>query len=66
MSKIVINTAILIAMALINQIASPFIYIPLCILFIIVTAINFKSLIGAAEKMLPEKILRHIPFLNKQ
>ena len=66
MSKIVINTAILIAMALINQISSPFIYIPLSIMFIVVAAINFKSLIGAAEKMLPEKILRHIPFLNKQ
>ena len=62
---ILINTAILIAMAVLNQFSSGYIYIALTGLFLMVLGINFKELCHAAGYIIPKKILDKIPILNK-
>ena len=62
---ILINTAILIAMAVLNQFSSGYIYIALTGLFLMVLGINFKELCHAAGYIIPQKILDKIPILNK-
>lgn len=62
--KIIINTVFLGAMMLSIIYIKNLVFIPLIILFTIVFLLNFIPLKKAAKKVLPQKIISHIPFLK--
>lgn len=63
--KIILNFTLLMGMmASVIFINKYIMYIPLVILFAFVFLINFPALCKAASKVLPDKIKRHISFLN--
>ena len=65
LSGIIFNTLILFAMTIINQFSGIWVYIALGALFILTLATNLKELLGAAAFIIPEKIRKKLPILNK-
>ncbi len=63
--KLVINCVLLILMTLSNYIAYTYIkYTSLIILFMIVFLLNYKCLFKVAKTVLPQKVLRFLPFIK--
>lgn len=63
--KIVINCILLILMTLANYINSVYIkYTALIILFMIVLLINYNCLFKVAKTVLPQRVLRFLPFIK--
>ncbi len=63
--KILINTLLMTAMAVLNQFSGWWVYVGLAALFAIVLALNFSQLLKIAAFILPKKIKEKLPFLNK-
>lgn len=62
--RIFINTALLTAMAIMNQIEGLWIYGVLALLFAAVLILNFKDILKVAVFILPKRLTAKIPFLN--
>lgn len=65
MSKILLNTALLLAMAFINRLDGWWIYLVLGAIFLVILALNFKELIKILMLILPKKLLDKFPFISK-
>ena len=63
--KILINTLLMTAMAVINQFSGRWVYAALAVLFAAVLALNFSQLLKIAAFILPKKLREKLPFLNK-
>ena len=63
--KILINTLLMTAMAVINQFSGWWVYAALAALFAAVLALNFSQLLKIAAFILPKKLREKLPFLNK-
>ena len=63
--KVAVNTAILIAMTVLNQFSGLWIYIPFACLFLLAFALNISDLVKIAAMLLPQKIKQRLPFMNK-
>ena len=64
MAKILVNTALLIVMTVINQFSGWYVFALLAALFIAVFAMNLKELLKAAGFLMPQKIKDKLPWIN--
>lgn len=65
MAKILVNSALIIAMAFVNRLDGWWIYVVLSVMFITVLALNFKDILRIMLLILPKKILDKLPFISK-
>ncbi len=62
--KIILNVLLLVAMMLLIIFMKKLLYLAIIPIFLIIFALNFYPIIKMANKILPEKIKRKIPFLK--
>lgn len=63
--KLVVNCVLLILMTLANYIGNVYVkYTSLIILFMVVFLLNYKCLFKVAKTVLPQKVLRFLPFIK--
>lgn len=65
MPKILINSALILAMAFVNRVDGWWIYLVLAVMFIAVLLLNFKELLKIALFIIPKKILDKVPSITK-
>lgn len=65
MSKILVNSALIIAMTVINRLNGWWIYVVLGVIFTLVLALNFKDILRIMLLILPKKLLDKLPFISK-
>ncbi len=65
MPKILINSAIIIAMVFMNRINGWWMYLSLSAMFVTVLLLNFKELLNIALLIIPKKILDKVPAITK-
>ncbi len=64
MARILINTALLVAMVILNQFGGWWTYTLLAVIFLAILAMNFKELLRVAMFILPKKLVDKLPFLK--
>ena len=64
LTKILVNTLLLIVMTVMNQLSAWWVYVALVAVFAVVFALNLKELLKAAAFLLPQKICKRIPFIK--
>ena len=65
MTKILVNSALIIAMTVINRLDGWWIYVVLGVIFTLVLALNFKDILRIMLLILPKKLLDKLPFISK-
>lgn len=65
LAAILLNTAVLVVMAILNQFSGWYIYLGLAALFIAELAANAGELLKIIRFVIPERVLKKIPLINK-
>lgn len=65
LTKITVNTALMLAMTVLNQFSGWWVYVSLGAIFLTIVLINLKVILQIALLLLPSKIKQRLPILNR-